>query len=83
MKDYTPSKGQQEVMNAISDLIRLATRHKIAIAGFAFAVEPPMISQFANTKDARNLVLYETLLKMCNAKIEKGEVDTCIVEEVN
>ena len=77
------TKEQQEVQTAIEKLLILAARYKIYIAGFAFADEPLMISNFGNCNDCSELKLYETLVKVCDRKRARGEVNKINVSETN
>ena len=77
------TKEQQEVQNLIENLLRVATRYHIYIAGFAFADNPLMISNFGNTNDCSDLKLYEELVKICDRKRTRGEVNKINVSETN
>jgi hypothetical protein len=79
---YEISKEQQEVQNLIENLIRVAKRNNVVIAGFAFGINPPMISNFGNCNDAGDIKLYELLTKTCNEKRARGEAVSTIVKEV-
>ena len=81
----TPEQAwiQEKIQNEIENLLRLASRHKVAVAGFAFAADPPMIVNFGNCTDAHTLRLYEMLVKMCEDRRAKGDVKETIVGEVN
>ena len=73
---------QKVVQKAIEDLLRLAGRSKVAVCGFAFAAEPPMIVNFGNCTDAHDLKLYSTLVKMCEEKRKHGEAEQTVVGDV-
>ena len=75
--------AQQKVQKAIEDLLRLATRHKIVVCGFAFGSEPPMITNFGNCADAHSPSLYERLTKMCEERRAAGQAEKITVGEVN
>ncbi len=74
---------QQVVQTAVEELLRLATRHKVVICGFAFAGDPPFIVNFGNCSDAHTLKLYETLVEMCEEKRKAGKAISSIVSEVH
>jgi len=77
------TKEQELVQLAVEDLLRLATRHKVVVCGFAFAGDPPMVVNFGNCSDAHTLKLYETLVNMCEEKRAKGQAISSVVSEVH
>jgi hypothetical protein len=75
---------QKEVQALIENLIRVASRNKVIVAGFAFAAEPsPMIFNFGNCGDAGDIRLYELLIKTFDVKRAQGGVTINPVTEVN
>jgi hypothetical protein len=77
------SKEQEEIQAHIEALMRLASRYKVVVCGFAFAAEPAMIVNFGNCNDAGELKLYEKLTSMCNEKRLAGQAKKITVGEVN
>lgn len=77
------TKDEQLIQKAVEDLLRLATRHKIVVCGFAFAGDPPMIVNFGNCSDAHKIELYEKLVEMCDEKRKQGQAISSVVTEVN
>lgn len=75
--------AQQEVLQAIENLMRVATRHKVVVCGFAFGAEPPLLSNFGNCTDAGDIRLYTRLVLMCEEKRAKGQAQNLTVGEVN
>ena len=79
-----PTAGQREVITILENLIRVAKRNDITIAGFAFSAEHLMFINFGNCSDMGDLRLYETLLEFRNKQIEKGNApQQQKVDEVN
>jgi hypothetical protein len=76
------SKAYEDVQLAIENLIRVATRHKAIVVGFAFSSEP-FIMNFGNCKDAHELKLYERLVELCEEKRKKGQSVSHSVGEIN
>lgn len=75
---------QQLIHTAIEEILRLATRYKVVVCGFAFAGDPePMVVNFGNCTDAHKLELYEALVKMCDDKRATGHVTHSTVSEVH
>ena len=74
---------QKLIQKAVEELLRLATRHKVVVCGFAFAGEPPFIVNFGNCSDAHSLKLYESLVKTCDEKRAAGLAISSTVSEVH
>lgn len=84
MTQPTPTKEQQEVMNLLENLIRVAYRNKIIVAGFAFGITSPMLVNFGNCSDCGDIRLYEKLIGLRNKELEHGgEITKTLVDEVN
>jgi hypothetical protein len=79
----TMTKEQEEIQKMIEDLLRVATRNKIVVAGFAFSGEPPYVSNFGNCSDSHSLKLYETLVGICEGKRKAGKAILLTVGEVH
>ncbi len=77
------TKEQEAVQAAVEDLLRLATRHKVVVCGFAFAGDPPLIVNFGNCSDSHTIKLYETLVTMCEEKRKSGQFISSTVSEVH
>lgn len=77
------TKDQELVQKAVEDLLRLATRYKIVVCGFAFAGDPPMVVNFGNCSDAHTLELYERLVQICEEKRASGQAISSVVSEVH
>lgn len=75
--------AQKLVQAEIENLLRIAKRNNVVVCGFAFAAEPPMITNFGNCADAGKLEIYETLVKTCEAKRAKGQAESIFVGEIN
>jgi hypothetical protein len=75
--------AESKVVEAIHNLIRVATRHKMAVVGFVFSVDPPFISNFGNTTGAQDIKTYERLVGICNEKRSEGKAISMTVTEVN
>jgi hypothetical protein len=79
-----PTKEQLEIIALVENLIRVARRHNVYIAGFAFSSEPNMLTNFGNCTDCGDLRLFESLVHLRDKQIARGEkIQTKIVEEVN
>jgi DNA-binding ferritin-like protein (Dps family) len=76
------STAYEEVQLALENLIRVASRHKAFVAGFAFSAEPFLIS-FGNCSDVHEIKLYERLVELCEEKRKKGQSVRHIVGEIN
>jgi hypothetical protein len=75
---------QQIVQAAVEALLRVASRYKVVVCGFAFAGDPePMIVNFGNCNDAHKLALYEKLVEMCEEKRASGQAISAPVREIN
>jgi hypothetical protein len=62
-----------EVRAALENLIQVAQKHKVKIAGFAMRYEiSPFILNFGNVSDMGKLALYELLCEMADDKKAKG-----------
>lgn len=61
-----------EVRQSIEDLIRLATKHKMIVAGFAFGSEPPCMTNFGNCSDMGDIELYAELCSIADGKRRQG-----------
>lgn len=84
MTNPTPTKEQQEVMNLLENVIRVARRNNIYVAGFAFSADSPMLVNFGNCSDCGDLKLFEKLISLRNKELERsGQITQTIVEEVN
>ena len=68
MEDLTPI----EVRTAIEDLVRLAAKHKMVVAGFAFGADPPCMTNFGNCSDAGDIELYAELCSIAEDKRRRG-----------
>lgn len=76
------TENQQIVQKQIEELLRTAKRYNIVVCGFAFAAEPPMITNFGNCSDAGKLELYVKLVEMCEEKRANGMAEQITVGEV-
>jgi len=74
---------EQEIQHLIEALVRTATRHGAAVAGFAFSLEHKFMVNFGNTTDAHKIELYERLVEICDAKRRAGQVESKPIGEVN
>lgn len=77
------SNGQETIQLMIEELLRVANRHKIVIAGFAIAAEPAMVVNFGNCTDCHKYELYEQLCALAEGQREKGLAKKTTVSEVN
>lgn len=77
------TEGQLEIKAALENVIRLASRHDIHIAGFTFSAEPPLIINFGNVSDMGDIKLYEKLVEMANRQREYGNAINSPVGEVH
>lgn len=73
----------EEVQAAVENLIRVATRHEIAVVGFVFEPKMPLVMNFGNSKDYQKIELYEVLVKLCNLNRTRGLATEVDVKEVN
>lgn len=84
MTNPTPTKEQQEVMNLLENVIRVARRNNIIVAGFAFALEPAMLVNFGNCSDCGDIRLYEKFVSLRNEQLKHGgQIAKTMVDEVN
>jgi hypothetical protein len=74
----------EQVRTAIENLLRVAKRNGVIIAGFAFGAKDGtrQITNFGNCTDCHKLSLYELLCKECEEKRAKGLVIITMVEEI-
>jgi len=75
--------GSEEVNYLIQELLRVANRHKIAVAGFAISVDPILITNFGNCTDCHDIKLYEQLCELCEQQRQRGNARKITVDEVN
>jgi hypothetical protein len=82
-KEFEPTDGQKEVLEAVNNLVRIACRNKIVVAGFTFGVVPAFVSSFGNTSDNLDPRMYKALLEMVKKKKEKGDAISMPIREIN
>ena len=75
--------ARAEIQMLVDNLLRTAAKHKVAVVGFAFSAENPMIINFSNTKGGDGLELYKELVEMCQEKRRTGDVIDCPVRSEN
>lgn len=80
-----PTKEQQEFINALENLIRIATRSKVHVVGFTYCPEPPLLISFANgANDPTDIRVYEMLIKLRKQQVDGGgQVEQNYIGEVN
>lgn len=77
------SDAQKLIQGMIEELLRVANRHKVVIAGFALSSDPLMIINFGNCTDSHDIKLYEKLCELAQEQRDAGHVQKTIVSEVN
>jgi hypothetical protein len=82
-KEYKMTEGEIEFANALDHVVRLATRNKIVIAGFAVGSEHPFLSAFSNTRDSLDKNLYIKFIEIVKEKKRAGHFVAVTVDEVN
>ena len=59
--------AREEIIEQANQLIRLCQKHGMAIAGFVWGTNVPMVFSFGNTSEQRNMPALEKLyLELCN-----------------
>ena len=64
-----------EVQTAAENLLRVANRHKVIVAGYLFGLTPPFVVNVGNCVDSGELRLYQMLCEMH----EKSKVASAVV----
>ena len=64
----------EDVKCSIDILVNVCKRHNLAIGGFVFGVNPVMLYNFGNTKEAKDIEFYEKLVRLANARRTAGAV---------
>lgn len=77
MKFELPEKTQ----SLLCALIQQATEDGVILAGFAFKVDPPAVTNFGNCTDRADLRLYEAMCKMVAEKKTAGLVDEMVLQK--
>lgn len=80
-----PTKEQQEVINLLENLIRVASRNKVHIIGFAYSQgDPQLLVSISNGADPTDIRLYEQLIKLRKREVDRGgKIEENLVGEVN
>jgi hypothetical protein len=74
------SQIPEQTKLALAYLIQTAASEGVAVAGFAFRADPPVIISFGNCKDHGSLKLYEGLCELADKKKATGDVQSEIVQ---
>jgi hypothetical protein len=68
-----------ETLAALHNLLHVASKEKVFVAGFAFSEGPIAITNFGNCTDSADLELYRLLCQICE---EKRKAGLTIVEDL-
>lgn len=81
MSDTNEQKiAREEIIEAANSLVRLCQKHKMAVAGFVWGIEIPMVFSFGNTREQHDIpALSEMYLELCGMvedRMMDGNVET-------